>query len=152
VKEYAKKYYLTACSLNKTLKEKNAKNAIEFFNWQEKVKSEWRNIKISNIELINDHEAWIGKPIEVSCDIELGVLSPEDVLVQVFYGAIDPHTEEIKGVNYKNLNLIEKEGDKYRYEGSYSCSTTGKQGFTIRVIPNHQLLTRITDLYLCKWA
>lgn len=152
VKEYAKKYYLTACSLNKALKEKNAKNAIEFFNWQAKVKSEWRNIKISNIELINDHEAWIGKPIEVTCDIELGALSPEDVLVQVFYGAIDPHTEEIKGVNYKNLNLIEKEGDKYRYEGSYSCSTTGKQGFTIRVIPNHQLLTRITDLYLCKWA
>lgn len=152
VKEYAQKYYLTACSLNKTFKEQNAKNAIDFYNWQEKVKSEWRNIKISNIELINDHEAWIGKPIEVTCDIELGALSPEDVLVQVFYGAIDPHTEEIKGVNYKNLNLIEKEDNKYRYEGSYSCSTTGKQGFTIRVIPNHQLLTRITDLYLCKWA
>jgi len=152
LKEYAQKYYINAYKMNKIFQEDNARKAIDYFKWQEKVKSEWGNIKITNIQLFNDHQAWIGKPIEISCDVELGELSPEDVYVQVFFGAIDPYSEEIIGVNFKNLNLIKKIDNKYRYEGSYSCQETGQQGFTIRVIPNHKLMTKATDLYLCKWA
>ena len=152
VKEYAQKYYLNACSMNKLLQESNAQNAVQYYQWQEKVKKEWGKIKISNIILKNDHEAWIGKPIELSCTVELGNLSPDDVLVQVYFGAIDPHSEEITDVDSKNLNLIEKSDNKYIYEGSYSCLATGKQGLTIRVIPNHKFMSKASDLYLCKWA
>lgn len=152
VKEYAKMYYLNACKMNKILQENNAKNAVDYYHWQEKVTNEWDKIKISNVQLINDHEAWIGKPIEVSCEIELGSLTPDDVLVQVYYGPIDAYSEEISKANCKDLNLIEKIDNKYKYEGAYSCVVTGKQGFTIRVIPNHKFMSKATDLYLCKWA
>ena len=152
VKEYAKKYYLNACKMNKTLQENNAKNAVDYYHWQARVAQEWDKIIISNIQLLNDHEAWIGKPIEVACEIELGSLTPDDVLVQVYYGPIDAYSEEISKANCKDLNLIEKLDNKYNYEGAYSCLTTGKQGFTIRVIPNHKFMSSATDMYLCKWV
>ena len=68
----------------------------------------------------------------------------------------DKESGKIIGKGYFNTSPIQitivVKDNKYRYEGSYSCQETGQQGFTIRVIPNHKLMTRATDLYLCKWA
>jgi starch phosphorylase len=151
VKEYATKYYFNALEKNKLLLQNNAQSVVELNKWKSKIYANWDKIIIKDIEMKNDHEAWLGKPIEVNVKVNLAELSPDDVVVQAYYGSVDVHTNELIDTQYTNLNLIRKDDDFYLYNGTYICETTGKQGFTIRVLPNHPLMIRSSDLYLCKW-
>jgi len=151
VKEYATNYYFKALEKNQLLLKNQAQLVVEFENWRKKIYNNWDKIQIQDIQMTNDHDAWLGKPIEVLVKVNLAELSPEDVVVQVYYGTVDAHSGEIINTNYANLKLIRKDGISYIYEGTYLCDATGKQGFTIRVLPSHPLMIRHSDLYVCKW-
>ncbi|MGB9913904.1 MAG: hypothetical protein ACPLRO_11110, partial [Candidatus Kapaibacteriota bacterium] len=101
-------------------------------------------------EYKDDGEFYVGKPVKVIAKIKLGNLRPEDVVVHVFYGSVDPHGE-LFNTAWEVLLLSHIDGDTYIYEGSYFCSGTGQQGFTVRVMPNHPFLVNPQDLF-CVWA
>ena len=81
----------------------------------------------------------------------MGNLTTDDVDVQVYYGTVNSNNE-IEKPNFVSLNLSKSQGNIHYYEGTYICSDTGKQGFTIRVLPKHPLIVDSTDLYRCCWA
>jgi starch phosphorylase len=152
VKDYARNYYFKALENGEKLRQNNAGAVAEYNQWRNLLYSEWNKIAISNIEINNDHDAWLGKIIGVNANIFLGKLKPEDVSVQIYYGTIDPHSNEIIQSQSVDMTITHKDNEYYHYEGTYVCDTVGKQGFTIRVLPKHSMMLRPTDLYICKWA
>jgi starch phosphorylase len=83
--------------------------------------------------------------------VNLGKLKPSDVVVQVYYGRINPHGD-LENTNHKNLELVKSEDKIHYYEGYYECPDTGQQGFTVRVLPSNELMVNPAELYLCSWA
>lgn len=152
VKDYAKSYYFKALENGENLRQNSAAEVVAFSEWRNFVTEEWNKISIEKVEIINDHDAWLGKNIEVNAEIYLGKLNPSDVLVQIYYGTVDPHTNEIVNSKSTALEMTNQAGNSFIYEGEYICDTVGKQGFTVRVFPNHKLMISSPDLYLCKWA
>jgi starch phosphorylase len=151
VKEYTEKYYLPALNNFSVMTRNNAERASELKFWKEKIRAEWQNIKVISAEAENSKEVYVGKPIKVKAVIELGKLEPSDVVVQVYYGSINPHGE-LENTNMETLHLVNSENNLHFYEGVYECPDTGQQGFTIRILPHHELMVNASDLYACAWA
>ncbi|MBM2814925.1 MAG: alpha-glucan phosphorylase [Ignavibacteria bacterium] len=151
IKEYSTRFYIPAMHNYRELSGHNAKRAAELKNWKDKVRAEWEKVEIIDTSTKQNGEALLGKPIDVSTVVSLGKLTPEDVIVQVYYGTVDPYNE-LKDTKSENLELVKSEGLYHYYEGSYICPDTGMQGFTIRILPNHSLMVDPAELYLCAWA
>ena len=151
VKDYTKKFYLPALKNFRNLSQNNGRKAIVLKEWKEKVKSEWYNVAVMDVSILENGEVFPGKPIKVSVEVSFGKLTPSDVVVQVYYGSVDPYGELIN-TESANLKLVKSLDGSYIYEGSYNCPDTGKQGFTVRVLPFHALMQDSTELYICAWA
>ncbi|MDQ1267021.1 MAG: glycogen phosphorylase [Bacteroidota bacterium] len=151
VKEYATKFYIPALKRFNELSKDDAAKAVELKKWKDRVRSDWQNVEVIDSSVKEDGEVYFGKPIHVSAIVSLGGLKPEDVVVQVYYGSVNPHNELIE-TNYEPLHLSKSDGHYHHYEGSYSCPGTGNQGFTIRILPTNKLMVDPAELYLCTWA
>ncbi len=150
VKEYTMRFYVPALQNYYKLTENNAQIAKELKDWKDHIRREWKGVQILDVSFKDEGEFYVGKPVKVFAKVKLGNLRPEDVVVHVYYGSLDPHGE-LYNTAWETLNLTAVNGDEYIYEGSYFCSGTGQQGFTIRVMPNHPLLVNPQDLF-CLWA
>lgn len=150
VKDYTLRFYIPALRNFYELTEDNARKAKELKEWKDKIRREWNGIKILDVSFKENGEFWVGKPVKVIAKIQLGNLSPDDVVVHVYFGSLDPHGEMFN-TSWEVLTLSGQEGNIYFYEGSYFCTGTGQQGFTVRVLPNHPLLVNPQDLF-CLWA
>ncbi|MCX7909221.1 MAG: alpha-glucan family phosphorylase [Ignavibacteria bacterium] len=150
VKDYTIRFYIPALQNYYKLTQDGAKVSKELKDWKDFIRAEWNGVQILDVSFKDEGEFYVGKPVKVSAKIKLGKLRPEDVVVHVFYGSLDPHGE-MYNTSYEVLYLTSVEGEVYCYEGSYFCSGTGQQGFTIRVMPSHPLLVNPQDLF-CLWA
>jgi starch phosphorylase len=151
VKDYTSQFYIPAMKNYNILSSNNGVQAIELRKWKEKVRNEWASVEVLHVGTKQNGEAFLGKAIHVNAKVKLGKLTPDDVVVQVYYGSVDSHGE-LKDTEHRNLDLSGSEGNIYNFEGSYLCPDTGMQGFTVRVLPIHPLLVEQSELYICKWA
>ncbi|MFA6571359.1 MAG: hypothetical protein WCT77_08995, partial [Bacteroidota bacterium] len=126
-------------------------NSSKLKAWKEHIIEHWADVEIINTGTENNGTSYVGKSIKIHSQVSLGKLSPEDVVVQVYYGSVN-HLGEFQNTNFQNLNLIKSEGSVHFYDGEYICQDTGMQGFTVRIIPSHPFLVNLADMRLCKWA
>lgn len=151
VTDYSNEFYKPAMDNYAYLCSGNAQKAAQFKEWKEMIYREWQNVKVISADKKEGVEPAVGKPIDVEATIKLGNLTPADVLVQVYYGIVDPHNELISTA-YEDLKFIKSENGFCYYEGQYKCPDNGKQGFTIRVLPRHELMANFAEMYMCCWA
>lgn len=152
VKEYTSNFYLPAMSNFRTLTVSNANKAVKLKEWKDNVRHEWKNVEVLDVSIAESNEYFVFTPVKVNASLLLGKLSPDDVEVQVYYGAVDPHTGDLINTDFKKLELVKSEGKKHFYEGEYISTQNGKQGLTVRVLPTNPLLGDPAELYLCCWA
>ncbi|MFC2131956.1 alpha-glucan family phosphorylase [Bacteroidota bacterium] len=151
VKDYTNMFYLNALNNYQTLTHNKAASAAKFKVWKDKVRDEWANVEILEVSMEESKDTIVGKPIQVSAAVTLGNLTPDDVIVQVYYGSVD-HMGELVNTKAEELKLINSENNAHHYEGSYICPDTGIQGFTVRILPTNPLMVNSSELYLCAWA
>ena len=84
--------------------------------------------------------------------MQLGDLQPADVAVQLLHGPVGAG-EELCDPSIVTL-AVAGHGDDgaTRYEGSFECSTTGRYGLTVRVVPSHADLITPVELGRIVWA
>jgi starch phosphorylase len=85
--------------------------------------------------------------MEVRAVVELGPLTPDDVQVQVAFGAVDEY-DELRDPVYLPLDRSEPVDGSLRYEGKVPLARRGAFGYTVRVLPNHPLLASSAELGL----
>lgn len=151
LKDYTNKYYLPALENYHILTNNNAERAGELKFWKDKIMVEWQNVKVVEASIKKNGEAYVGKPIFVTTSVYLGNLTPKDVVVQAYYGSVDPDGQLVN-THSVELELQKSEDNLHFYEGSYICPDTGQQGFTIRILPHNKLMVNNADLYSCAWA
>jgi starch phosphorylase len=93
-----------------------------------------------------------GSTLQVTADLFLDALNNEDVVVEIFYGDVDPSGNIPKGKTV-TMRFMESLGNNvYRFTGAISCEKTGQQGFSVRVIPSHKDLGHKHETGLIVWA
>jgi len=135
IEEYTRKFYRSAASDN----EQHARNSFEISKktvvWQKQLYKCWDDIKIISAEdnLLGDVS--LGKSFIVKAKIKLGVIAPENVSVQLYFGYLDSKRRMSSSV----ISLMKLAGSgndgTYTYEGVVSGDRVGHCGYVVRVVP-----------------
>ncbi len=152
VAQYTQKFYIQASEKRKYLMEKDWSTAITFTAWKEKLLSGWNKVNFKKI-VSNTYngDLKVGSSYVINAQVELGDLKPEDVEVQIYFGKIDDQGK----ANTNSAITMECVGNKsgiYNYRGEIDCYTTGSFGFTLRILPKHELLINPFELGVIRWA
>ncbi|MBU2505285.1 MAG: alpha-glucan family phosphorylase [Bacteroidetes bacterium] len=154
VEEYTRKFYLNAYEKRKTLLAKDWQKGREFTSWKNHLFANWNKIKFLKINQESKNgDIKVGTKYIVSTEVDLGVLTPMDVEIQIYYGTVDDKHKAYSNT-FINMKCTTKKSTtgKYQYKGEIDCVNTGQFGFTLRILPNHPMLINKFDLGLIRWA
>jgi glycogen phosphorylase len=154
VQEYLNKYYIPAIEKREILTDKMKHTAGDLVLWKDKVRNGWGSVRVENFESDGFVRTLrVGENLAVTADIHLGDLTPDDVEVQLYYGPVEKLSEP------QNFSTVDMEPQKknskpgmYKYSGSISCTMSGQSGYTIRILPKHEMLINPFELGVVYWA
>jgi starch phosphorylase len=123
--------------------------ARELAQWKQKVRAAWPSVRVDHVEAhgIGDIPQ-LGATVDVRAFVSLGDLKPEDVDVQVLHGRVDS-ADQITDAASVSLSLAESyDGNRHRFSGDLKLDRTGPFGYTVRVLPKHEMLASVAELGL----
>jgi starch phosphorylase len=152
VLQYAENFYMRAHERSIRFSGNGYQAAQELSAWKKNIVKKWTGVSIREFSLAEDRQPTVGEKVRVRTDVVLGGISPEDVLVEVYFGNLNPDGQIVEGAALP-LSLVSKMDDNcYRFEGQMLCLRTGQFGYTARVVPSHDLMTRKYEPGLVVWA
>lgn len=126
-------------------------NVNKFLEWNKNIRSNWENISIESTNNLEELNTNAGDELNLKCIVNLGNISPSDVVVELFYGKFDD-TNKMINSSYSKMEIANSlEDNKYEYSINININNGGNYGYTFRVMPTHPLLINNQDMALCKW-
>lgn len=149
--DYTNNLYIPLCNLTKTYYE-DIDNVVAFNMWKKDIASNWKDIKITQVNNLDNITIDAGNNIEVRCEVELPNINQENIDVEVYYGKIlDNGIVENVSIIPMKLEKQDEETKKYYYVAKIELTTGGNYGYTFRVMPKHEMILEPTNLNLVKW-
>lgn len=154
VREYTEKYYMPLGLMWQSYVKNDPEIIKSLSAWKQKMKKEWKNIKILEVQENNDGEKLrVGGNKSITVLLSLGKnLTQQDVVVECYYGRLDYHGQLDEGKSAK-MKCEEVTDDKvYKYSGEIPCDNAGLHGYAIRVLPQHEHLVKKYIPGLILWG
>jgi len=152
VQEYTSRFYIPCALRRVELRAEGRKRSLALTAWKQKIRQNWSKVQVQNIESGPKEKLPFGTILQVTADVFLDNLTPENVLVEVYYGDMDRTGQIPKGKTAQMESTKHLENGMYRFEGGIPCEKTGEQGFMVRVIPYHKDLAVKHETGLITWA
>ncbi len=124
--------------------------ASDLARWKQRVRASWPDVSVDYAEAegISDSPE-VGSVLPVEAWVELGQLSVDDVDVQVVHGRVDDDDTLTEG-SVTSLDADGTEGGRHRFAGQVVLDRTGPFGWTVRVLPRHDLLATPAETRLVR--
>ena len=149
--DYTNKLYIPLCNLTKKYYE-NIDNVAEFNLWKKNLYTNWKDIKITQKNNLNNITMDAGNNIDVKCEVQLPNIDVSNVMAQCYYGKIlDNGIVENVSIIPMKLSSKNEENKTYEYTAKIELKTGGNYGYTFRVMPKHEMLLDSENLNLVKW-
>lgn len=154
VEEYFDKYYKPSFEIRKQLSQSQWLKCKELTSWKAKVKENWNSVKVVNVKTSeNSKRIFVGERFPVEAEIELGALTHEDVVVQIYYGPMeDNDNPQNNSTVIMNADPKKTKSGLTKFTGRIVCKESGHQGYTIRILPKNDLLINPFELDVVYWA
>ena len=95
--------------------------------------------------------AQVGKTIRVEAAVDLGQLSPNDVLVELYFGSLD-EDGQLNAGRALEMTLVSGEDRPAKYVVQMPCPASGRAGYTVRILPKHEAMSDPIEMSMIKWA
>ncbi|MBT9311627.1 alpha-glucan family phosphorylase [Leptothoe kymatousa] len=152
LQEYATLGYFAASDRGQRLMAEGYAPAKALSNWQSELHHHWQHISIGEIYLSHDMELQVNEPLQVTARIHLGHLQASDVLVEFYQGGIDIDGELQGGQATSMVYRGQDPDGSSLYNLNVAYSHSGLQGFSLRVLPQHEHLSSPYATRLVLWA
>ncbi|XVS63368.1 alpha-glucan family phosphorylase [Actinosynnema sp. CA-299493] len=143
VREYVENLYAPAASSAASVVGEGFRGAKELAAYRQRLRSSWTRVRVleSEVSLNGSVTPNLGSPVGVRARIELAGLEPSEVHVQVALGRVGDSDE---------LYDVVTHGMDYAGNGNYEAEVplphAGAVGYTVRVLPRHDLLASPAEL------
>src|SRR5262249_13672138 len=139
VQQYVELCYWPSAERHLRLTADNLRPANALAAWRRQLQHGWGQIRGEAVEPESATDLMrVGSELKVRARVHLGPLSPDDVQVQLFHGALDsfgeisrPHTAPMQ------TNCAPQSDSSWLYAGTIACTASGHYGFAVRVLPRH---------------
>ncbi len=151
VQEYTDRFYLKAHRRRGSLRAEEGRRANNLALWKNKIREGWPEVKVLDIHA-DTRGLKVGDNLKITAVVHLGKLDPSDVVVLVHRGPLDQHGTIVNGITL-TMSPCDRTED-----GAVMCSSdaplrySGRQGYTVRVVPRHDDLQDLVDLPLVAWG
>lgn len=150
VRQYTEEYYLPALQHWNRLRSNGFQAAKALARWKTRVKDAWPGVRVKTVRAELEGTVQVGNEFPVRCTLDLNGLDPTDVLVELYYGTVDP----FGGLSQPARRGMRSEGkspEGHLFTGDVPCPRSGKHGYAVRVLPHHPNLAHPWDLGLVTW-
>ncbi len=154
VAEYVKRLYVPAADSSLRMFADDFAAARSLSTWRHSVETSWPAVAVLHVDSQlagNTTDAQLGSSLTLRAEVELGSLRPEDVEVQAVYGTVSAD-DRLTEVAVRVLHSVPNGDGTHRYEGEIPLDRTGGYGYTVRVLPNNELLASPAELGLIASA
>lgn len=147
VRDYVSHLYEPAARGATQLNNDDARLARSLAAWKQHLRAHWPQVQITelNTDTTEGHE---GESRHAEVSVDLGGLSPDDVVVQLLHGPIDSEGTLLDGAQ---LAVLNRNADNI-WSGDYVVGRSGAYGLTARVLPHNALLVNPFELGCIAWA
>jgi starch phosphorylase len=152
VREYASRFYSPSIRMTRKMTDSDLDAAKALTAWKDRVRAAWPAVSVKDIRLDSMDEVAVGEPLKVSAAVNLGVLAPEDVAVELYYGPTSGKHEIERGTIVR-MKPTEKDGDgSWRFSGEIPTGSSGAHAFAARVVPYNEAMSNPYETSLVRWA
>ncbi|MBN1150527.1 alpha-glucan family phosphorylase [candidate division WOR-3 bacterium] len=149
--EYSQKFYIPSHNSFQNLSENNFRGVKEFASRFDLILKQWDKVKITDVQADTTTPVQMGTQIDLVATVQMDGLDPDDVLVEVCHGKLN-YKGEIENPSYLTLSSVQNTGKgQYVFRGKIPATETGKNGFSVRILPRHNSLTRKLVPGYIKW-
>jgi starch phosphorylase len=153
VTEYATRFYASAHRRYLSLTASEAARARALAGWCERVRNHWNEVRVETIHRVSSTSIAVGDRIAVCARVRLGAIAPEDVAVQLYLGRVDAEGDLTGAAAIPMLLADSAPGGLHTFQAAdVPCSTSGRHGYTVRVLPHHPDEPRAYLPGLISWA
>ncbi|MFL6051811.1 MAG: alpha-glucan family phosphorylase, partial [Actinoallomurus sp.] len=141
VRDYVCDLYAPAAASARRLSAEGNAGAKALATWRHRIAKAWPAVTVEHVESTGAGESpHLGTRLTVRATVQLGELRPQDVAVEVAYGRVDDNDALVRP-SYLELDQAEDLGEgRYRFTGEVPLDRTGPFGYSVRVVPRHELL------------
>jgi starch phosphorylase len=152
VRDYVHKLYTPAAASAREMSASDFEAARELAAWRRKVTEAWPAVRVVHVEAAGVGDTpELGATLHLRAEVELGSLSPDDVVVESCHGRVDD-LDVLHDMRCTEMDHVGAEGDTHRFEGFIPLKRAGSFGYTVRVLPRHRLLSSPAELGLVVTA
>ncbi|MCF2528685.1 alpha-glucan family phosphorylase [Yinghuangia soli] len=149
VKDYVNSLYAPAAIAARSMAAEELAGARALADWKAEVRASWPQVRVDHVESGGIGDApEVGNTLDLRVFVSLGDLKPTDVEVQVVHGRVDGGDAIVDGEVAPLKPVRRDEHGRWFYEGSLALDRTGPFGYTVRVMPAHNLLATPAELGL----
>jgi starch phosphorylase len=163
VRDYVTGYYAPAAASSRAVTG-DLTVAKDLAAWKDAVRAAWPNVRVLTVDTSGiGTEPSLGNLMTVRTHCALGGLTPADVTVQAVIGRVDVN-EQLHDIDVADMDLIGVDTVStattggtgpdavYRYEIALTLARSGPVGYTVRILPRHDLLAAPSELGLVTTA
>jgi len=150
VRDYAAEMYVPSARAYKRLADGDLTRAKTALEWRDRIRANWGQIRVASVRDSAGASNALGSEFDLDARVDLGVLTPEDVLVQAVVGKVGPNRELVQTRVQELTHAGDAEG-QHVFRGRVVFDHPGHQGYTVRVIPRHEDVNVPSELSLVAW-
>jgi starch phosphorylase len=160
VKQYVNELYAPAARSSRRLAASSFAPAKSLARWLATTEAQWPSVRVTHVETATMTDSPdLGSALPIRAVVDLGDLSPDDVVVQAVYGRVNDNDEFVYDApkeicaDAADMQFAGKSDDGlFRFEGVVPLGRTGPFGYTVRVLPRHELLLSLAETKLVATA
>lgn len=143
VREYEERFYLPALKRSRELFANNLEEPRQLVKQHARLNRLWAQMQVGKpAAQLGADPLRVGDAFVITVPVRLGELKPDEVEVELYYGPLSM-TGKIAVSHRQTMTLKEtREHGDYVFECRLDCRTTGRYGFTARVIPHGDTWTQ----------
>jgi starch phosphorylase len=149
LRDYVTELYAPAALSARRLAADAYAGARDLASWKQRVAKAWSGVGVEHVESSGvDDSPHVGARLTVRAVVALGELSAGDVAVEVVYGRVDA-SDSLVDPSHIELTAVEHiENGRLRYTVEVPLDRTGAFGYSVRVVPRHEMLDTRAEMGL----
>jgi starch phosphorylase len=151
VSDYVYQLYAPAAIARAAMMADDFKAAKELAAWKSWVSGAWSDVAVRHVESLVEGDPTLGGVLQLRAEVALSGLKSDDVLVQAVFGPVDGDNRLIS-TDCVTLAVADEKDRTGFFVGDLPLSTAGPFGYTVRVLPKHDLLANPAELGLIALA
>ncbi|HEY2298901.1 MAG TPA: alpha-glucan family phosphorylase [Jatrophihabitans sp.] len=145
VRDYVRELYAPAAISSDAVSRDGFAPAKELAAWRSRVLGAWPGVKVLYVDSQITGESTLGSHLTLRAEVALNGLSVDDVCVEAVYGPVDLDDRLFDSTALALKATDQVDGTTW-FVGEVPLERTGAFGYTVRVLPNNDLLASPAEL------